>query len=161
MREMRKMFILHYKFQILTVNSTENTRLYSTLILYRPTNCHTFTYFSLQLRSQAFRKFTILPNIFQLLIYFNFIKHMVISMPICWLKMRNQFIIDAQEMPFPATQHRSKPKISSLSLGPLGGATFILTQMNNLAFARLTLQEAKSSKSLPLKFTYVTAACLN
>ena len=37
----------------------------------------------------------------------------------------------------------------------------ILTQMNNQTFVRLTLQETKSSKSLSLKLTYVTAASLN
>ena len=33
--------------------------------------------------------------------------------------------------------------------------------MNDQMLAGLTLQEANSSKSFPLKFTYVTKACFN
>ena len=43
-----------------------------------------------------------------------------------WLKKWNQFMINTQEMLFPAIYQRHKAKISSLSLGPLEGATFTL-----------------------------------
>ena len=54
----------------------------------------------------------------------------------------------------------SQTRISSLTPNLAGPSRkhyiyTILTQMNNQMLAGLTLQEAKSSKSLPLKFSYV------
>ena len=77
--------------------------------------------------------------------------------------MWNQFIINTQGNAISCNLAPSKTQNFFSQFGSSGRRYIytILTQMNNQMFARLTLQEAKSSKSLPLKFTYVTAACLN
>ena len=116
-----------------------------TLQTYQLSRIHVFlsSITQLGISSQMSRKFTILPHIFQLLTHFNFIEHSgnAISCNLAPSKTQNFF-----------SQFESSGRHYIYT---------VLTQMNNQMFARLTLQEAKSSKFLPLKFTYVTAACLN
>ena len=102
------------------------------------------------------RKFTILPHILQQLTQFKFIEHMIANANF-WVK--NVKLILNWHAGKITSSNIAPSKTQNLSRWVLGEVLHLYYSQE--FFSGLPQQEAKSSKSLSLKFTYVTTTCLN